>query len=144
MSECIFCKIIEGEIPAERVYEDEDVVAFLDANPLAEGHTLVVPREHVERVSGLDPDLAGRHFRPVPEIAGAVQEAVDADGATMAWNEGSAAGQEVPHAHLHIVPRWDSDRHGPIHALFQAQGEVEVDEADLAQSVRAELQAARA
>lgn len=138
--DCIFCKIVDGEIPAERVYEDEDVVAFLDANPLEEGHTLVVPREHVERVSDLSSEHAATYFRPVPRIAEAVQEAVDADGATMAWNEGSAAGQEVPHAHLHIVPRWRDDDHGPIHALFggqNAHGEAET----TAEAIRDALEA---
>jgi histidine triad (HIT) family protein len=139
MAECIFCRIIAGEIPADKVYQDEDVVAFLDANPLEEGHTLVVPREHVERVSDLPEDAAARYFRPVPEIADAVQRAVDADGATMAWNDGSAAGQEVPHAHLHIVPRFEGDAHGPIHAMFRGQGDVEADTEDTSKAIRAEL-----
>lgn len=139
MSEdCIFCRILEGEIPADVVYEDEDVVAFLDANPLTEGHTLVVPREHVERVGGIPVDLAGRYFEPVPKIVEAVQEAVDADGATIAWNDGSAAGQEVPHAHLHIVPRRAGDGHGPIHAMFGG-AEEGVDTAILTKAIRDNL-----
>lgn len=139
MSECIFCRIVEGEIPSDTVYEDEATVAFLDANPLARGHTLVVPREHVKRVGELGADLAGRYFEPVPRIADAVQEAVDADGATLAWNDGSAAGQEVPHAHLHVVPRRRGDGHGPIHALFRGGKEPADDTGDVAEAIRDEL-----
>lgn len=138
MTDCVFCKIVEGEIPADVVYEDEKVVAFLDANPLTEGHTLVVPREHVERVGDIPPDLAGPYFEPVPQIVDAVEEAVDADGATLAWNDGSAAGQEVPHAHLHIVPRWTGDGHGPIHAMFGG-GKETADTAALTEAIQAEL-----
>jgi histidine triad (HIT) family protein len=139
MSDCVFCQIAEGEIPADVVYEDETVVAFLDANPLTEGHTLVVPREHMERVTEITEDLAGPYFEPVPAIADAVQRAVDADGATIAWNDGSAAGQEVPHAHLHIVPRWSGDGHGPIHALFGGPKSSENGE-KVAKRVQAELE----
>lgn len=138
MPECIFCRIIEGEVPADTVYEGEDVVAFMDANPLVDGHTLVVPREHVERVGSISPSLASRYFRPVPEIVDAVEQALDADGATIAWNDGSAAGQEVPHAHLHIVPRHDGDPHGPIHAMF-AGHKPEGDGDKIAGAIRSQL-----
>lgn len=139
MSDCIFCQIADGEIPADTVYEDEDVVAFLDANPLTRGHTLVIPREHVESVTDLDAEAAASYFQPVPRIADAVQEAVDADGATMAWNDGSAAGQEVPHVHLHIVPRTQGDGHGPIHALFRSAKEPGEDTDAVAKAIKGEL-----
>lgn len=138
MSECIFCRIIEGEIPADTVYEDEDVIAFMDANPLVEGHTLVVPRQHVERIGSLSPEQAGRYFQAVPAIVRAVQRVLDAEGATLAWNDGAAAGQEVPHAHLHIVPRYDGDAHGPIHALFGGQ-DADADTTKVAETIRDQL-----
>jgi histidine triad (HIT) family protein len=134
MSEdCVFCQIVDGEIPADVVYEDDEVVAFLDGNPLTEGHTLVVPREHVARVIDIPTDVAGPYFEPVPAIADAVEQAVDADGATMAWNDGAAAGQEVRHAHLHIIPRWSGDGYGPIHGLFGGS----TDDADTAITAKA-------
>lgn len=139
MTDCVFCKIAEGEIPADIVYEDENVVAFLDANPLTEGHTLVVPREHVERVGDISADLAGPYFEPVPRIVDAVEAAVGADGATLAWNDGSAAGQEVPHAHLHIVPRWRGDGYGPIHGMFGG-GKEGADTAILTQAIQENLE----
>jgi histidine triad (HIT) family protein len=139
MSECIFCQIVDGEIPADVVYEDEHTVAFLDANPLAEGHTLVIPREHRERVGNLPEDEAGEYFRSVPKIVDAVENAVGADGATVAFNDGSAAGQEVPHAHLHIVPREHGDKHGPIHSLFTGADPTDEETDDLREAIEARL-----
>jgi histidine triad (HIT) family protein len=140
MPSCLFCRIVEGDLPADTVYEGEHAVAFLDANPLVRGHTLVVPTEHVERVGDLDPKAAARYFEPVPRIVDAVQTATGADGATLAWNDGEAAGQEVPHAHLHIVPREREDGHGPIHALFGGPLDLEDDAmAATCEAIRGEL-----
>lgn len=128
MTECIFCKILDEEIPARTVYEDEHVLAFLDVNPLTPGHTLVIPKIHTERIHQMDPHQAARYFQPVPRVVEAVETATGTDAATLAWNDGKAAGQEVPHAHLHIVPRTDDDEHGPIHALFHGTHDVDDDE----------------
>lgn len=135
MTDCLFCKIVAGEIPAQTVYADDDVVAFLDINPLAKGHTLVIPTTHASRLGELDEAAAGAYFAKVPAITQAVEDAVGADGATLAWNDGPAAGQEVDHTHLHIVPRWTGDAHGPIHALF---GGIE----ELSDEVQAKVQEA--
>lgn len=141
MSECIFCKILDGDIPARTVYEDDETLAFLDANPLAPGHTLVVPKDHLERIGDMKPPLAGRYFEPVPRIVEAVETATSADGATLAWNDGEAAGQEVPHTHLHIVPRHRDDKHGPIHALFSGTTDLpEEEENELQARIRDELE----
>lgn len=141
MSECIFCKILDGDIPARTVYEDDQTFAFLDANPLTPGHTLVVPKEHIERLGDMPPTTAGRYFEPVPRILEAVRTATNADGATLAWNDGEAAGQEVPHTHLHIVPRHDDDAHGPIHALFSGTASLADDEEEkLQHRIQAELE----
>lgn len=118
MDSCIFCRIIDGEAPSRTVYRDEDVVAFLDANPLAAGHTLVVPAAHHERLEALDPEQVAALFGAVHRLLGPVQTAVGADGATVAVNDGSAAGQEVPHVHCHVVPRHAGDAGGPIHEAF--------------------------
>jgi histidine triad (HIT) family protein len=115
--DCIFCAIVDGEIPSRTVYEDDAVIAFLDANPLAPGHTLVVPKTHHERVNDAPADVAAVLFRAVHELAPRVEAAVDADATTIGVNDGEAAGQEVPHVHVHLVPRFEGDGGGPIHAV---------------------------
>lgn len=140
MSECIFCKILNDEIPAQTVYEDEHVLAFLDVNPLRPGHTLVIPKTHIERIHQMTPQTASEYFQNIPRIVEAIQTATKSDGATLAWNDGTAAGQEVPHAHLHIVPRNKDDKHGPIHALFQGANDVDDAEMDRIQdAIQAQL-----
>jgi len=116
-TDCVFCSIVDGDIPARTVHETDDVLAFLDANPLARGHTLVIPKAHAERVGDLDDDLASGLFDAVSELAPRVQSTVGADGANVGINDGEAAGQEVPHVHVHIVPRFEGDGGAPIHAV---------------------------
>jgi histidine triad (HIT) family protein len=128
MSDCIFCSIVDGDIPSETVYEDETVVAFLDANPLARGHTLVIPKAHHERVNDLPAALAGDLFETVQRLTGRVERAVDASATTIAVNNGPVAGQEVPHVHVHVVPRFEDDDAGPVHALFGNRPEADADD----------------
>jgi histidine triad (HIT) family protein len=131
MSEdCIFCAIVDGDIPSRTVYEDDRVLAFLDANPLAPGHTLVIPKAHHEHMEDMPADLAGEVMGRLHELVPVVQSAVDADGATVAFNNGEAAGQEVPHTHGHIVPRFDGDGGGPIHGIFGQRPDLSDDELD--------------
>nr|WP_318570498.1 HIT family protein [Salinigranum marinum] len=118
---CIFCRIVDGDLPSRTVYETDDAVAFLDANPLAAGHTLVVPSEHYETVGELPPETAGALFETVSAVTPRIERAIDADGTTVAVNNGEAAGQEVPHTHVHVVPRFDGDGNGPIHRLFSTR-----------------------
>ena len=118
----VFERIIEGEIPAEIVHETDDVIAFLDANPLSRGHTLVVPKEPHGRLRETPPELSAAVFGAVRELAPAIEDAVDADATTVGINDGSAAGQEVPHLHVHIVPRFEGDGGGPIHAVMAGAG----------------------
>jgi histidine triad (HIT) family protein len=115
--DCIFCAIVAGEAPARTVHETDRVVAFLDVNPLARGHTLVVPRAHAERLGDLSADDATGLFGAVHELAPVVEAAVDADATTIGINDGTAAGQEVPHVHVHLVPRFEGDGGGPIHRV---------------------------
>jgi len=126
----IFSQIVEGEIPARIVYEDETTVAFLDANPLAPGHTLVIPKDEYERVNDVPDDVAGDLYATVHRMVPAVEDAVDADATTVAFNNGEAAGQEVPHVHCHIVPRFEDDDAGPIHAMFGQRPDLADDELD--------------
>ncbi|MFD7509032.1 HIT family protein [Streptomyces sp. NPDC059853] len=105
--ECVFCRIVRGEAPADRVYEDGSVVAFLDARPLFEGHVLVVPREHLPTLTDLPPELLGPYYAVVRRLAAAVESAMDARGSFVAAN--NRVSQSVPHFHTHVVPRRPRD-----------------------------------
>ena len=103
--DCIFCKIVKGEIPANKVYEDEDFLAFLDINPFNPGHTLVIPKKHYRWV--WDVDNAGQYFEVVKKIAKVLQKSLEAK-----YVVSGIAGIDVPHAHIHIIPRFENDGHG--------------------------------
>ncbi|SDL04080.1 HIT family protein [Natronorubrum texcoconense] len=126
----IFSQIVEGEIPARVVYEDETTMAFLDANPLAPGHTLVIPKDEYERLNDIPDDVATDLYATIHRLIPAVEESVDADASTVAFNNGEEAGQEVPHVHCHIVPRFEGDGGGPIHAIAGDRPELADDELD--------------
>lgn len=126
----IFSQIVAGEIPARVVYEDETTMAFLDANPLAPGHTLVVPKEEYERLNDVPDDVATDLYATIHRLVPAVEDAVDADATTVAFNNGEAAGQEVPHVHCHVVPRFEDDGGGPIHAVAGESPDLADDELD--------------
>src|SRR5262245_18089129 len=115
---CIFCRIVGGEIPAEVVASDLENVAFLDVQPLADGHVLVVPRAHVAAIEDLEPAAADALFRMVQRLAGPVRRGLGAAGTTIGINNGGATGQTVPHVHVHIVPRWPDDGAGSVHTIF--------------------------
>ena len=115
--DCVFCRIVAGDIPGHTVHEDEHTYAFLDANPLSRGHTLVIPKYHHERLNDLPADRASEVLTTLHAVVPAVEEAVDADATTVAFNNGEAAGQEVPHVHGHVVPRFEGDGGRPIHTL---------------------------
>ncbi len=132
----IFERIIDGEIPSYTVYEDETTYAFLDANPLAPGHTLVIPREPYERVNEMPTELVGDVFSVAGEIATAVEAAVEAPATTLAINNGEAAGQEVPHVHLHIIPQFDDGDSRPIHTLFDGADLSDEEMEEIAATIR--------
>jgi len=115
---CVFCRIVAGEIPGEVIAREPDSVAFLDVQPLADGHTLVVPRAHVGTIEALDDAAADDLFRLVRRLADPVRRAVGAAGTTIGVNNGEATGQTVPHVHVHIVPRWPNDGAGSVHTIF--------------------------
>ena len=104
---CKFCQIIAGEIPAHFVLDTDDVVAFLDHRPLFPGHTLVLPRAHVETLADLPEDRVGPFFRQVQRVEGAVRTAMEAQGSFVAEN--NVVSQSVPHLHVHVVPRRRKD-----------------------------------
>jgi histidine triad (HIT) family protein len=105
MDGCVFCKVVAGEIPATKVYEDDAVLAFLDIGPISDGHTLVIPKKHCAKVHECDPKVLSALVARLGKIAKAVVEAMDADGYNVLANNGAAAGQVVEHLHFHIIPR---------------------------------------
>ena len=111
MSQCIFCKIIAGEIPAAKIYEDELVLvlAFLDIGPINFGHTLVIPKEHHESSATIPEETAGRMFRVGSRIGIALKRKFEYEAFNLHLADGTAAGQVVMHAHLHVVPRGVED-----------------------------------
>jgi histidine triad (HIT) family protein len=109
MTNCAFCKIIAGQIPSTRVYEDEQTLAFMDIGQVNPGHVLVAVKPHVENVFGLDDTLAGAVFRATVRVARAVHAAFAPQGMSIYQANGPAAGQTVFHLHIHVVPRWDAD-----------------------------------
>lgn len=109
---CPFCEIINGNIPAKKVYEDDSSIAFLDINPRNPGHTLVVPKEHFATILDIPVDKAGELFKAVKRVAVAVQSGMKAQGISISQSNGAAAGQLVPHMHFHVIPRFLSE--GPL------------------------------
>ena len=107
--DCIFCKIIKGEIPSHKVYEDDQVLAFLDIGPLSEGHCLVVPKEHHDRLDDCPPEVAANVAAKIGAIAKAILAATGAAGYNILNNNGRCAGQLVGHVHFHIIPRRTGD-----------------------------------
>ncbi len=107
--DCIFCKIVSGEIPSAKIYENKNVLAFLDIGPVSSGHTLVIPKSHYQMVHECPADVLSSVAEVLPKIAAAVYGAMEADGYNVLCNNGRAAGQLVNHVHFHIIPRKHSD-----------------------------------
>ncbi len=108
-NDCIFCAIAAGEIPSFKVYEDDLVLAYLDINPFAKGHTLVIPKRHAADIVEADDEMLASVIVRVRKIAAHVKEVLGCDGFNVLQNNGEAAGQTVRHLHFHIVPRWKGD-----------------------------------
>ena len=107
MSETVFGKIIDGEIPCHRIYEDEHVLSFLDIGPLSRGHTLVIPKERTAQLHELSADSAAALGRVLPGICRAVKEATGCEAYNLLQNNGAESGQAVFHVHFHIIPRYE-------------------------------------
>ncbi len=115
MNDCIFCKIIKKEIPADFIYENDKIVAFLDIHPNNPGHTLIVPKEHHADLLETPDDVLAEILSKAKKIAPAIMKAVKADGFNSIFNTKPAAGQMVFHTHMHIIPRFTNDglKHWP-------------------------------
>lgn len=126
MSDCIFCKIIEGEIDSYKIYEDEYALAFLDINPHAKGHTVVIPKFHAELLF----ELGDEDFKELSIAVKRTMERIDSvlhpEGYNIGWNHGKIGGQVVPHLHVHIMPRYSGDRGGNMHSIINNDGGMSV------------------
>ncbi|MFC7071054.1 HIT family protein [Halobaculum lipolyticum] len=128
--DCIFCSIVAGDIPGRIVAETDAALAFLDANPMSRGHTLVIPKTHRQRVADLSTEESRAVFDLVHDLAPRIEAAVGADAHTIGVNDGPDAGQEVPHAHVHVIPRFEGDGGGPIHVAAGDRPDLSDEELD--------------
>lgn len=110
MDNCIFCKIISGEIPSAVIFEDEEFKAISDRFPGNIGHVLVLPKKHYSNIFDIDEDVAGRLFRLATKIAKNMKEVLGFEAMNVVQNNGSLAGQTVHHFHLHLIPRYENDK----------------------------------
>ncbi len=132
---CIFCKIAAGEIAGVKVYEDDATLAFLDINPVNKGHMLVIPKDHFENIYSVPPELWCRIQLTTQKVAIAIKNALSADGVNLSMN--NEIGQEVPHAHIHVIPREnEDDRVHWKHTSYDGEDEVK----NTADKIRAILQ----
>ena len=126
--DCIFCKIVEGKIPSKKITETEKSLAFLDAFPLTRGHTLVIPKKHYVKIQEMSKEDNLDLFEVVRILAGKMEHL--APSSLVAIHNGKESGQEVPHVHVHIIPRNTDDSVGPVHSMFSKKPKLTNDEFD--------------
>jgi len=126
MAECVFCGIVRGSIPSAKVYEDDEVIGFLDINPVSPGHILVIPKTHHESLTDLPPEKIAAVGRVLPRLARALVRATEAEGFNVFLSDGRCAGQEIMHVHFHLIARRPGDGVGirPAPGRY-AEGEME-------------------
>lgn len=132
---CIFCKILKGDIPSTTVYEDESFRAILDVSPAARGHVIILPKNHAANIFELSEEDASRIFVVAKKIATAIKKAYNCDGVNILQNNGEAAGQTVFHLHVHVIPRFQDDT---INIKWKA-GDMPEDMAAIAEEIKANL-----
>lgn len=109
MNDCLFCKIISGDMPSHKVYEDEHTLAFLDINPVNPGHTLVIPKKHYKNLYETPDEVLAKLMAVVHKLSISIKESLKAEGINIMMNNDPAAGQVIFHTHIHIVPRFEND-----------------------------------
>lgn len=134
---CIFCKILAGEIPSAVVYEDDDFKAILDVNPAVRGHVIILPKNHAANIFELPDEDASKVMVVAKKIAAAVQKTYSCDGVNILQNNGKAAGQTVFHLHVHVIPRYEGDTDSI--RIGWRPGETPADLADIAEEIRKNL-----
>ena len=133
--DCIFCKIVQGKIPARKIMETEKTLAFLDAFPLTKGHTLVIPKNHYVKIQEMKKDDNIDLFDTVRILTSKIEHLTPSS--LIAIHNGKESGQEVPHVHVHIIPRNTGDGAGPVHSMFRQRPKLTDNEfEDLAQKLR--------
>ncbi len=110
--DCIFCKIVRGEIPSSKIFEDEICMAFMDVFPVREGHCLLIPKEHYQNLLDVDEDVAAHLARRLVDLTRKVNTVIEPDGILTSAANGKGAGQEIPHLHFHVIPRNHGDDFG--------------------------------
>ena len=126
--DCIFCKISNKEIPARIITDTENSIAFLDAFPLSAGHTLVIPKNHYEKIQDMPDEVSVDLFSIVHKIIPKIDKI---SGATLlAIHNGKESGQEIPHVHVHLIPRLSDDLAGPVHSMFKNKPKLSDEELD--------------
>ena len=110
MTDCIFCKIAKGEIPSQKIYEDENIFAFLDIKPFTEGHTLVIPKIHYENIFDIPKEVLEKIILASKEISLLLKEKLNAEGVNLSNSNGKIAQQDVFHFHMHLIPRYPKDK----------------------------------
>jgi len=126
--DCIFCKIASGKIPAKVILQNKSTMALLDAFPLAAGHTLVIPRSHHAKLQDMkQPDVVAL-FETTWRVLSAVEEGSQTPALTIAVHNGREAGQEIPHVHVHLIPRKPGDGAGPVHSMFEKRPKLSSEE----------------
>jgi histidine triad (HIT) family protein len=125
---CLFCKIIDGKIPAMVVYENDDVLAFLDIEPRALGHTLIIPKHHSSNIVDLPELLVAPLFSAVKAVANLLISRLGAEGLTIGINQGQASGQVVDHLHVHLLPRFSGDGGGSVQSVVSSRQAVSLEE----------------
>lgn len=133
--DCIFCKIVKGKIPAKIILESEKSLAFLDAFPLTKGHALVIPKKHYEKVQEMPSDDNSDLFNLVQKITEKIDKLTNAE--LIAVHNGKESGQEIPHVHVHIIPRSVDDGAGAVHSMFRNKPKLSEKEfADILQKIK--------
>jgi len=129
MTDCIFCKISAGEIPSHKIYEDDYALAFLDIFPHAKGHTVVIPKKHLENIDATSAEEWNFLLTAVYKAAKRVEEVLKPDGMNIAMNDKPVAGQVVLHMHWHILPRYAGDGGGgSVHSIINNPGDIKPEE----------------
>lgn len=136
-SECIFCKIVSGDLPSAKVYEDAEILAFMDIGPIIKGHTLVIPKHHVNFITETPVGVLTRLLAVVQKVAQAQLTGLRADGVNVIQANGEAAGQVIPHLHFHVIPRFKTDGHKWNWAVKQYDSPEEMNE--MAAKIKAAL-----
>ena len=115
--DCIFCKIVKGEIPAKIIEKTNKSLAFMDAFPLAKGHSLVIPKNHYEKMQEIPPEENAELFETVRKVLSKIDKLTNST--LVALHNGKDSGQEIPHVHIHLIPRSKEDSAGPVHSMFK-------------------------